>query len=158
MLYRSRMQPGMGENGWGGASQLGFFILVFDGSCSAVGSQIWYFFFQWPNRVFKRQRWFSGWLVRSALHDPKVETCHLSFCHEVIPMGAMISSPHWVLKYREGTWTFQITTETVLHMLLQPVPWKMRLEMVVGMQNEILNGTKKLPFYVSFQIYKWKEK
>jgi len=36
----------------------------------------------------------------------------------------------------------------------QPVPWKMRLGMVIGMQNEILIGIKKLPFYVSFQIFK----
>jgi len=40
---------------------------------------------------------------------------------------------------------------------LQPVPWKMRLGMVIGMQNEILIGIKKLPIYVSFQIFKWKE-
>jgi len=38
--------------------------------------------------------------------------------------------------------------------LLQPVPWKMRLEMVIGMQNEMLIGIKKLPFYVSFQNFK----
>ena len=31
------------------------------------------------------------------------------------------------------------------------------LEMVIGMQNEILIGIKKLLFYVSFQIFKWKE-
>jgi len=30
--------------------------------------------------------------------------------------------------------------------VLQPVLWKMRLEMVTGMQNEILIGIKKLPF------------
>ena len=30
----------------------------------------------------------------------------------------------------------------------------MRLEMVIGMQVEILNGIKKLPFYGSFQIFK----
>jgi len=30
------------------------------------------------------------------------------------------------------------------------VPWKMRLRMVIGMQIEILNGIKKLPFYASF--------
>jgi len=41
--------------------------------------------------------------------------------------------------------------------VIQPVPWKMRLGMVIGMQNEILIGIKKLPFYVSFQIFKWKE-
>ena len=40
---------------------------------------------------------------------------------------------------------------------IQPVPWKMRLEMVIGMQNEILIGIKKLPFYKSFQIFKGKE-
>jgi len=33
----------------------------------------------------------------------------------------------------------------------------MRLELVIGMQIEILNGIKKLPFYVSFQIFKLKE-
>jgi hypothetical protein len=37
--------------------------------------------------------------------------------------------------------------------LLHPVPWKMGLEMVIGMQIEILNGIKKLPFYGSFQIF-----
>jgi len=41
--------------------------------------------------------------------------------------------------------------------MLQPVPWKMRLEMVIGMQNQILIGIKNLPFYVSFQIFKWNE-
>ena len=30
--------------------------------------------------------------------------------------------------------------------VLQPVPWKMRLEMVIGMQNEILIGIMKLLF------------
>jgi len=36
-----------------------------------------------------------------------------------------------------------------------PLPlWKMRLEMVIGMQIEILNGIKKLPFSGSFQIFK----
>jgi len=30
--------------------------------------------------------------------------------------------------------------------LVQPVPWKMRLEMVIGMQNEILIGVMKLFF------------
>jgi len=30
----------------------------------------------------------------------------------------------------------------------------LRLEMVIGMQNEILIGIKKLPFYLSFQIFK----
>jgi len=33
----------------------------------------------------------------------------------------------------------------------------MRLGMVIGMQNEILIGIKKLPLYVSFQNFKWKE-
>ena len=37
--------------------------------------------------------------------------------------------------------------------MIQPVPWKMRLRMLVGMKNEILNGIKKLPFYGSFQIF-----
>jgi len=41
--------------------------------------------------------------------------------------------------------------------VLQPVPLKMRLDMVIGMQNEILIGIKKLPFYVSFQTFKGKE-
>jgi len=40
---------------------------------------------------------------------------------------------------------------------IRPIPWKMRLEMVIGMQNEILIGIMKLPFYVFFQIFKWKE-
>jgi len=35
--------------------------------------------------------------------------------------------------------------------------WKMRLEMVIGMQIEILNGIKKLPFYGSIQIFNLKE-
>jgi len=39
----------------------------------------------------------------------------------------------------------------------QPVPWKMRLEIVIGMQIEILNGIMKLPFYGSFQNFKRKE-
>jgi hypothetical protein len=43
----------------------------------------------------------------------------------------------------------------VIH--VQPVPWKMTLEMVIGMQNEILIGIKKLLFYISFQIFKGKE-
>jgi len=41
-------------------------------------------------------------------------------------------------------------------MTLQPVPWKMRLGMVIRMQNEIPIGIKKLLCYVSFQIFKWK--
>jgi len=38
---------------------------------------------------------------------------------------------------------------------VQPVPWMMRLEMVIiiGMQIEIIIGIKKLPFYGSFQIF-----
>jgi len=40
---------------------------------------------------------------------------------------------------------------------LQPVPWKMKLEMVIGMQIEILNGIMKLPFHGSFHIFKRKE-
>jgi len=40
---------------------------------------------------------------------------------------------------------------------VQPVPWKMRLQTVIGMQIKILNGIKKLPFYGSYQIFKWKE-
>jgi len=39
-------------------------------------------------------------------------------------------------------------------LMLQPVVEKMRLEMVIGMQNEILIGIKKLLFCVSFQIFK----
>jgi len=35
---------------------------------------------------------------------------------------------------------------------VQPVPWKMRLEMVIGMQIEILNGIKKLPFLALFKF------
>jgi len=41
--------------------------------------------------------------------------------------------------------------------IVQPVPLKMRLGMVIGMQDEILIAIKKLPLYVSFQIFKWKE-
>jgi len=41
--------------------------------------------------------------------------------------------------------------------VLQPVPRKMRLEMVIGMQNEILNGIMKLFFEVSFQLKNWKQ-
>jgi len=41
--------------------------------------------------------------------------------------------------------------------MVQPVPWKMKLEMVIGMQIEILNGIMKLPFYGSFQIFNRKE-
>jgi len=37
--------------------------------------------------------------------------------------------------------------------LVQPALLKMRLEMVIGMQIEILIGIKKLPFYASFQIF-----
>ena len=40
---------------------------------------------------------------------------------------------------------------------LQRVPWKMRLKMEIGMQIELPNGIKKLPFYGSFQIFTWKE-
>ena len=38
--------------------------------------------------------------------------------------------------------------------MLQSVPWKMRLGMVIGKSNEIRIGIKKVPFYVSFQIFK----
>ena len=48
-------------------------------------------------------------------------------------------------------------TQRTANSLLQPVPWKMRLEMVIGMQIEILIGIKKLPFYGFFQIFNWKE-
>ena len=40
---------------------------------------------------------------------------------------------------------------------VQPVPWKMRLEMVIGMQIEILKGITKLQFYGSFQFFLRKE-
>jgi len=36
--------------------------------------------------------------------------------------------------------------------LVQPVPWKLRLEMVIGMQNEILIGIMKLLFYATFHL------
>jgi len=36
---------------------------------------------------------------------------------------------------------------------IQPVPWKMRLEMVIiGTQNEILIGIMKILFSVSFHL------
>ena len=41
--------------------------------------------------------------------------------------------------------------------LMQPVLLKMKLEMVIGMQIEILNGIKKLPFDGSFQNFTWKK-
>jgi len=49
---------------------------------------------------------------------------------------------------------FSLELPCLLACLLQPVPWKMRLEMVIGMQIEILNGIMKLPFYGLFQIFK----
>jgi len=42
------------------------------------------------------------------------------------------------------------------NVLVQPVLWKMRLEMAIGMQIEIINRLMKLPFYGAFQIFKWK--
>jgi len=41
--------------------------------------------------------------------------------------------------------------------MVQPVPKRMRLEMVIRMQNEIQVGIKKLLFWFSFQIFKLKE-
>ena len=55
--------------------------------------------------------------------------------------------------YQKMTHLYQKMT----HLLIQPVPWKIRLEMLIGMQNEILIGIKKVPCYVSFQIFKRKE-
>jgi len=45
----------------------------------------------------------------------------------------------------------------VARQFLQPVPWKLRLGMVIATQNEILIGIKKLPYYGSFQNFKQKE-
>jgi len=39
----------------------------------------------------------------------------------------------------------------------QPVPEKLRLEMVIAMQNKIQIGIKKLSSWVSFQNFEWKE-
>jgi len=36
--------------------------------------------------------------------------------------------------------------------LLQPIPWKMRFEMVIGMQIEILKKIMKLLCWVSFRL------
>ena len=45
----------------------------------------------------------------------------------------------------------------VLGAVVQPVPKKMRLEMVIGMQNETQIGIRKLSFQVFLQKIKWKE-
>jgi len=51
--------------------------------------------------------------------------------------------------YQKMTHLYQKMThlyQKMTHLLIQPVPWKIRLEMVIGMPNEILIGIKKLPF------------
>jgi len=52
---------------------------------------------------------------------------------------------------------FTEINEYIYFSLIQPVPWKVRLEMVIGMQIKILNRIMTLLFYGSFQIFKWKE-
>jgi len=63
----------------------------------------------------------------------------------IVPHTRISSVPHTRRNSSE-----RVQKESVV----QPIPWKMRLEMVIGMQIEILNGIKKLPFYGSFQIFK----
>ena len=43
-----------------------------------------------------------------------------------------------------------VRSQTPQLMIVQPVPWKMRHKMVIGMQIEIPNGIKKLSCYGSF--------
>ena len=69
---------------------------------------------------------------------------HVSFAEYRLFCGALLQIHYTYMGEGKTSWH------------VPPVPEKMRLEMVIGIQNKIQIGIKKLSLWVSFHIFKWK--